>query len=309
MTPRPPAPFVIGCARSGTTLLRMMLDSHPEVAIPLETTFLRALARRSDRVGPNGALPASAIERIRSDPGWSRLDIPDAFLDTLRGFGAREMVRRVFHRHASDQRAYRWGDKNPRYVFHVLRIARLLPEARFIHIVRDGRDVATSLVESRFGPATLPAAAARWAHRVSVARRQGSLLGPARYREISYERLVAHPGEVLQELCGYLELEYSPAMLEYMDRTDRFLAAPDAELTHRHLTRPPLAGIRDWRRDLDRRDLRVVESVTDRALRRFGYEPEERPSAMLAVRGTVPLLKDMLRLEDRRDRLPGRRRS
>jgi hypothetical protein len=305
MTRLDAAPVVTGCARSGTTLLRVMLDSHPEMAVPFETTFLRAFARRAERIGPDAPLFAPAVDRIRSDPGWPRLGVEDAFLDTLVGLGAREMVRRVFERHAADQGAARWGDKNPRYVFHVVRIARLLPETRFIHIVRDGRDVATSLVESRFGAATLPVAAAQWAHRVSVARRQGELLGTARYREVSYERLVARPREVLEEICTFIGLEYSPAMLSYAERTDRFLAGPAAEVTHRHLTRPPTPGIRDWKRDLDPRDRRVVESIAGRELRRFGYQLEDRPSRMLAVRGTVPLLKDMVRLEDRVDRLPG----
>lgn len=106
-------------------------------------------------------------------------DIPDASLS--------DMLRAFYAAYAARHRKPRWGDKTPGYVLDMPLIAEILPEARFIHVIRDGRDVALSLLPLWFGPSTLEEAARWWEERVRAGRRDASSV---QYIEVRYERLV-----------------------------------------------------------------------------------------------------------------------
>src|SRR5687767_14411115 len=147
---RLPAPFVIGVPRSGTTLLRLMLDSHPELVIPAETHFLPTLFRTIEGVDDRTARQ-QALELITGHRRWLDWNLE---VDELRGefeatepFGGAEAARAFFRLCAEKAGKPRWGDKSPSYRKRMRRIAPVLPEARFVHVIRDGRDVALSLMD------------------------------------------------------------------------------------------------------------------------------------------------------------------
>ena len=242
---RPIFPFVVGCSRSGTTLLRALLDAHPLLAVPPESHF--------------AVLPRL---RLRRDP-WFRLweiDPPD-----LRGLGVADAVRAVFAAYAAAHGKPRYADKTPHYVSHLPLLADRFPEARFVHVVRDGRDVALSLLEVPWGPDDLEGAALHWRRRVLEGRAAG--LGPARYRELRYEALVADPERELRGLAAWLELSYDPAML---DPARRPVAMPYPEHHHR-LALAPTPGLRDWRREMSAADAARFQAVAGDALAELGY--------------------------------------
>ena len=148
----PPAPFIVGVGRSGTTLLRLMLDAHPDLAIPTETHFIPALLQVVETTGDREA----ALRLLAGAATWPNLGVEiaavaEAFsrLDPFTPGGA---ARAVFGLYAEAQGKPRWGDKTPPYRASMSEIARALPEARFIHIIRDGRDVALSYRGLWFGP-------------------------------------------------------------------------------------------------------------------------------------------------------------
>jgi hypothetical protein len=277
--------FVVGCARSGTTLLRTMLDGHPRLAIPDESHFVVGLAPRWWRPGPEPTLDdVLAHPKVRAwdvDPVKLRARAERA---SPAGFPA--MVDAVFSAYASEHGKARWGDKTPGYVSYVPRLARMFPRARFVHIVRDGREVAASLAEWEWGARTAASGAWWWAHKVRVGRRDGSRLGPGRYHELRLEDLTAAPEATLREVCRFLGEEFDPGMLAYPDRVAA--AGGPARRQERHLARPPTAGLRDWRAGLARRDRDAVEEVCRPMLAAFGYDaPAPRPAARayaLAVR-------------------------
>jgi len=242
---RPIFPFVVGCSRSGTTLLRALLDAHPLLAVPPESHF--------------AVLPRL---RLRRDP-WFRLwdiDPPD-----LRGLGVADAVRAVFAAYAAAHGKPRYADKTPHYVSHLPLLADRFPEARFVHVVRDGRDVALSLLEVPWGPDDLEGAALHWRRRVLEGRAAG--LGPARYRELRYEALVADPERELRGLAAWLELPYDPAML---DPARRPVAMPYPEHHHR-VALAPTPGLRDWRREMSAADAARFQAVAGDALAELGY--------------------------------------
>src|SRR5881394_462023 len=147
----PPASFVVGVARSGTTLLRLMLDAHPDLAIPHETHFLPAvlaLAGDADR--------DELFRRVTEFETWPDLGL-DAHdyrraIEGVEPFDLATGVRVFYRLYAARFGKVRWGDKTPPYLGHLAAIERLLPEARFVHLIRDGRDVAVSLEPLWFAP-------------------------------------------------------------------------------------------------------------------------------------------------------------
>jgi hypothetical protein len=243
-------PFVVGCSRSGTTLLRAMLDSHPELAVPPESHFALARSARSLR------------RALRREPWFALWEIaaPD-----VRRLDCADAVRALFAAYAATRRKPRYADKTPHYVSHLPRLAARFPEARFVHVVRDGRDVALSLLEVPWGPDTIEEAALHWRRRVLEGRAAG--LPTDRYRELRYEALVADPERELRALAPWLELDYDAAMLAYPHHS---LTVPRPE-HHRRLGLAPTPGLRDWRREMAPEDAACFEAVAGDALAELGY--------------------------------------
>jgi Sulfotransferase family len=150
-----PAPFVVGVSRSGTTLLRLMLDAHPDLMIPAETHFVPMVANAVDRAIEEGAptevVREQAMETMTGHPRWGdfRLDEADvrARMEQHDPLSAGDAIRSFYEACAALEGKPRWGDKSPPYTYKAGRIQKALPEAVFIHIIRDGRDVALSLGE------------------------------------------------------------------------------------------------------------------------------------------------------------------
>ncbi|MGH2952033.1 MAG: sulfotransferase family protein, partial [Solirubrobacterales bacterium] len=166
-----PAPFVVGVGRSGTTLLRLMLDAHPRLAIPPETHFLPELIAQARQRVPADELVSEIVaarnwDDFGLDAGALRGRV--AALDDAR---AAPVLRAFYSLYAERQGKQRWGDKTPIYVKRMRLISAVLPEARFVHLIRDGRDVALSRRRRGMG-AGKPIAdlAERWRRRITLAR-------------------------------------------------------------------------------------------------------------------------------------------
>ena len=285
-------PIIVGAPRSGTTLLRLMLDSHPDLAIPPETWFL-ALAEPETRFGleyHHGFL--SAVTQYPPDsPGWLDFGISvqqfDEALAQVEPFDVAEGFRTFYRLYAARMKKPRWGDKTPGYVLHIKTIQQLLPESRFIHIVRDGRDVCLSWRKTWFRPSNdFATVVQHWREWVLAGRRQGE--GHPGYMEIRYEDLVAEPAAVLQSVCRFIDLEFDPAMLRYHERAsgrlqehrERRLADGRISVTHEQrfqnqiqTTKPlDLGRVGAWRQAMPPDQQREFVQLAGDALRAFGYE-------------------------------------
>lgn len=282
----PPAPFVVGVGRSGTTLLRLMLDAHSDLAIPGETHFLRHVAA----AGPH-ANRAAVLAIVSQAPTWPNMALTDAELraafDAVEPFEAGAALRAFYQLYARRRGKHRWGDKTPPYRTCMTDIARLLPEARFIHMIRDGRDTAISYRGLWFGPGDDIEAQARfWVEQIAEARRLAARL--EHYEEVRYETLVRDPAPVLRHLCDYLELRFEPTMLEY----HRSAASRLAEYTrpfgppattptdigtflaiHNRVKASPDPGrIGRWRTEMSGADRERFEAIAGNLLEELGYE-------------------------------------
>lgn len=150
-------------------------------------------------------------------------------------------------------------------------MAATFPEARFIHVVRDGRDVALAFTRLVREPVPFEAAYT-WRRFVEGAIRGGRSLGPTRYREVRYENLVADPERELRHVCDFIDLRFDETMLRYFERADEVVADAARGKIHSNLSLPPTRGLRDWRSQMERRELVRFELLNGRTLERLGYE-------------------------------------
>ena len=288
---RPPAPFVVGVSRSGTTLLRLMLDAHSQLAIPPETHFIPEFVEACQ--APDGG-PERAAEVMTAHRRW-----PDFRLDAaelrerfarIQPFEAGAALRAFYGMYAERAGKPRWGDKTPHYTRRMPLIGSVLPEARFIHLIRDGRDVALSMLDVHFGPDDVQQAAKRWTSWIRKARRHSARV--EHYLELRYEDLVTDTEKVLRQTCRFVELSFEPAMLEYhrgaserIDEIRRDTLRPDgvghipAEVRarqHRHVSQPPREDrVARWRSDMSPADRAAFEQVAGDLLAELGYPVTE----------------------------------
>jgi hypothetical protein len=268
-------PFIVGNQRSGTTLLRAMFDSHPDMAIPPESYWVVGLSRQFADDGERFDQQRFARTLLEHDR-FRFFRIPEEDLRGALQLGKPKSysdgVRIVYELYARMHGKKRYGDKTPRYVVDLPLLAGLFPEARFIHIIRDGRDAALSLMDVPFGPNGIQEAARLWRRRVRAGREGGKQLGAGRYREIRYEELIDRPEDVLRSMCPFAGLDFDPSMLLYHERADRILSSEERRDQHTRLNRPPTKGLRDWHTQMSAQDLAVFEAIAGDLLEELGYE-------------------------------------
>jgi len=271
--------FIVGSARSGTTLLRMMLNAHPEVAVPPESRFVVDLYRSDD------VQVDDFLEQLDAHQRWTFWDTPiedvRAQLAGLTTVPYPEAIEAAYMAYAQNRNKKRYGDKTPRYVEDLPLLARLWPGAKFVHLVRDGREVALSFADVPFGPSTVAKAAALWKERVVRGMEQGRPLGPHRYTELRYERLLANPQAEVEALCSFLDLDFNPAMLDYSERA-RSEVLDRARLYNPNVTRS-ITKTRSWDEQMLPSQVEVFEAIAGDTLKELGYE-RAFPSPSLRAR-------------------------
>lgn len=269
-------PIFVSSGRAGLTLLEIMFDSHPLMAVAHEPRFLPPMARDHAKYERSGGFDVDRfVDDMYGYGNFRRLGLPEpevrAALESAAVGGFSDAVRRVFAHYAESRGKQLYAVKSPLAVSFIEPLGRLFPEARFVHLVRDGRDVALAYLERDKGPATIGDAAFHWRLRVARGHRDGSRLGPDRYREFRYEELVDEPEMALREVCRFLDLEYAPQMLDYGETAARFLTDSKNPGDHQHVVMPPTRGLIDWRRDMDSSDVEAFESIAGGLLEDLGY--------------------------------------
>ncbi len=282
-----PAPFVCGVTRSGTTLVRLMLDAHPELAIPGETHWVPKLIKAFERSKQSGE---DAANLVIDHKRWGdfHLDAADlrAKIEALDPLTAADAIRTFYLTYAEREGKRRYGDKTPGYVQEMRRIQRVLPEARFVHIIRDGRDVSLSHLRMNWGPETYAESARLWRNRIRKARKMAPSID--HYLEIRFEDLVADTEGVLRRVCDFIELDFDPVMLEYHERAEGRLAEKARELprknrppqsaearldSHKLAKEPPRSDrVGMWRERMTAEEVASYEAVAGDMLVTLGYE-------------------------------------
>lgn len=273
-----PPVFLFGMERSGTTLLSMMVGAHPEIAVPLATTGMWFDFHR--RLGDYGGLADAAdLDRITDDVlAHERIRLWRTELDRERiraalrpgDFGS---VVAAFHgEYARAHGKPRWANIDIANLDNMHVVNRWFPDARFVHIVRDGRDVALSNQTMPYGPGNIAECAVAWRHRIHTSLRMGDILGAQRYLAFRYESLISEPHTTLERICRFLELSFSDRMLSYGETVDERVPAEKQWLWPELKSPPQLSKVDRWRREMSDNQRIVFEGIAGDTLREMGYE-------------------------------------
>jgi Sulfotransferase family len=229
--------FVVGCPRSGTTLVQTMLDSHPRLSVLYEADLLVdiPLGLRSSLVNASEALTLAEVHPNSRTHG---LDARTA-RTVCRELGitdAAGAMRVLAASQALAQGKRRWGNKTPKALLHLAELAIVYPDAQFIHVIRDGRDSASS--QARVSKRSVVEGALLWRTGMRTGRRAGSRLGPDRYLEVRLEELLSSPEEQIRRMCAFLEEDFDQSLLHFHTGA-RERIPPSGLRIHPRLGEPP----------------------------------------------------------------------
>lgn len=263
-------------------MLRLMLNSHPQLAVPHESKFILSLypelpkygdlsrrenvARLLDDIAEHQAVKAGQLivdrRLVLKQPIASYAQLVDAIMRTK----------------AQSLGKARWGDKTPFYTPSIDVLWRLFPEAKIVHLVRDGRDVLLSHKKVSWLSNSLPKIAADWRWMTTICHKVGSVRGPDFFLEIKYEDLVRQPEAILRQICAFLGEEFAPEMLLY-HRTARQEVPTESLRWHESSVQAPdPAKLLQWKTRLSRADRIIFEQIAGDTLDLFGYERENLKS-------------------------------
>ena len=231
---RDPYLFIVGCARSGTTLMRRIVDAHPHIAI---TTEMHWISHYFDYFkNQNRLVTPEVVSGLTGHKRFAQFGIPREEFEGLLGPGEAipypTFLGRLFDLYGKINDKPLVGNKTPAYVRRIPTFHALWPEARFVHIIRDGRDVCLSVLNWKKAERTagryasweedpVSTTALWWERKVRKAREDGASLGPGLYHETLYEDLVEDPERECERLCGFLGVPYDDAMIRFHEGRER----------------------------------------------------------------------------------------
>ena len=256
--------FVLGCGRSGTTMLQQALNRHSRIAIPPETGFF------IDFLGHTRMGQAQHIRRINADLG---IDLPAppkriTRRDEVLAF-YEQLATRYLGRIGRTEVEY-FGEKSPRHLLQIRRIVRYFPAAKYLLIYRDGRDVALSLTGVPWGPSDFYVNFAIWLrfyrwHQWATRQESIDLLC------VKYEDLTQQPEKGLRRVADFLDVEYEPAMADAYGNPEG-VTEREREWKARALEQINTSRIALWRTELSDERIRHLERWGGPALASLGYE-------------------------------------
>jgi hypothetical protein len=274
--------FIVGSPRSGTTLLKRMVDVHPHIAIPPESHWIPRWYEERTGLTAEGFATPDLLSSLLEYPKFSRLGLSRKELEPLvksdEPISYSTFVTSIFDLYGKAQGKPLVGDKTPSYARRIHTLHTLWPSARFIHLIRDGRDVCLSYVnwkkfKKRANLATwdedpVTTSALWWECHVRMAREAGKRLGRDLYYEVGYETLVARPAETCKALCDFLKVPYDEGILRFNE--GRVRAQPG--LSAKRAWLPITPGLRDWRTQMSVGDIERFEAASGDLLKELGYQ-------------------------------------
>ncbi|HEY7655905.1 MAG TPA: sulfotransferase [Burkholderiales bacterium] len=286
--------FIVSAPRSGSTLLRLILDAHPRIAIPPPGWLFDMVYPYLYSYG-DLALPSNLIalaEDILQTPTvgkWPvRLD-PAALADAARERTFRGLYEALHLAYAKAEGKERWGEKTPRNSFWMDEIRAQFPDAQFIHIVRDGRDQAIDISDSLLWPYTVYSGANLWRRYVSAIRECARRLPADAYCEVRYEDLCAGAEGTVRQLCDFLREDFDPVMLA--PHETRSARAWSGHPLHAKTAQPISTRYCEmYRTRLPASDVAALDALIGDALNWFGY-PVSRSASPVPPRLAAQLLE------------------
>ena len=292
-------PFFIVCSpRSGSTLLRLVLDAHPRLSVPPPAWLFHYIypylysygdlaVEENVRVMIEEALATPTIVEWPIQPSVEEVRAE------MYSTSFAEMYAALHRLYARRQGKDRWGEKTPRDCFFMSEIKLMFPGAKFIHILRDGRDTAIDISDSILWPNSLYAAALMWRDCVLAAESEGKTFDPDSFMTIKYEDLCTDPRVTLDRLCGFLGEEFSPFMLAHNETSSTHEWAKEA--IHAKTARPICTDfVGMYKQRMRPNDRAVIESLIGDTIAAFGYPLEGTAKYLPEREARMILSTDMI---------------
>jgi hypothetical protein len=253
-----------------------MFHNHPRIAIPYESHFLTKYYSNLSHYGnlEDGGNLLKLIQEILEEPYikmWDHSFDLDRIITNTKEKSFKGAIDAIYQDYVKGKGKVRWGDKSD-YLDRMHIINEIFPETQFIHIIRDGRDVASSVMKLPWGPNDIIRAAEWWNQHLWLARRVGAVLGKERYIEVHYENLVENPERELKRLCLFLGEEYSSKMLEYHLESKN--AIPDGRKDQHYNVNssPKITRTYAWKREMHPKDVALFNHYAREMLKEVSYE-------------------------------------
>ena len=281
--------FVLGNPRSGTTLLRLLIASHPDFVIPPECGFAVWLRTQGWSWRPEYNDEPNEIDRflvaLNNCRKYETWNLPDKKvvekIKLQRPQNYSELVACVYLAYASEYKptARFWGDKNNFHMVHVNDIAEMFPQCRFVHIVRDVRDIACSYRElatlessSPYRPnlpSNVESIAEQWNDNIEAVGKSFETIAANRRCFVRYEDLVINPEATLSKLCEFLAVPFSEEMLDFHRRN----LEPDHTMDWKELTKKPVSKnqVGRFRKLLSPLEIEYFQKHCRQTLESYGY--------------------------------------
>ena len=273
--------FVIGSGRCGTTLFRRLMQAQGNTYIPPENWALGRCIRQYHKYGrvmdwkdmvdlQVGTLSHRSHHWFEKPPRDLVRSL-HALPAEKRSLAALINAEYIYHAALKDQKPKRWGDNSPGNVFHAEAISEVFPDARFVHLLRDGVDVVASWLKYSPYKGDLEGAAGKWKWSVRLAR-QFMEKYPEKAIEVRYEDLVSEPEIKLKFICEFLDHPFDPEKIESKEPIDSMGDVTGRE-QHEKVTRSiSTDSIGKGRRNLESRQKRKVDELIDETLVDMGYD-------------------------------------
>jgi Sulfotransferase family len=262
--------FMLGCDRSGTTLLRTLLNRHPQVLITYEAPAPIVLRDAFATGGGEAAIAALRTFPQHSEVDWEQVTL---WLSEVEAPALADVIALVYRTHLEKTGKSIWGDKTPAYTGFVDDLSEMFPNSVFIHVVRDPRAVAYSWMPTDWGPNTPFHAGREWDKRVSEATRALSKLPSSRAFTVRYEDLLSQPETVLCEACQVIGVQFTAELLDYGRDETATLPGEYFQLLHARSQRAiDPTRIERWR-EMPASSMTHIEASTWDLMQEFRYQP------------------------------------
>lgn len=268
--------FIFGCPRSGTSLLARMLNNHPHIGIPLESHIFSNFYNFSHLYGDlslesNRKQLVSDIlksERIACD--WESIPDYSKVLSFIKKNDFGGVFEAILSCWAEDQQKILWAEKTPQHLYWWRPIFKYFPDAKVIYILRDGRDVCCSLLNTHFGPTNVYKAAWYWRNYLEQFEKMEEKIPNDQIQKVYYEDLLEKPDHILSEVCEFLGETFQTEMLDFSKKY--FMANIDkTNLTN--LQRSLIVtNKKKYLQNMTQKDIRIFESIAAEKLHKYGYE-------------------------------------
>jgi hypothetical protein len=266
--------FIVGTQRSGTTLLRLILNSHSQIAVPEESVFLMPLLRKHYLRQPLRRPQLEMVADYLLSSDHFRLWNYDhaSFISKLREveqMSLHDLIFNLFDSYCSSQGKLTWGDKTPSFFRKIDILQTLFPRAKYIHIVRDGRDVFDSWRKLDPTKSNVAVAALDWSYKLFKIERSLESLADDNKLSLRYEDLLVEPEATVRSVTDFLGMEYEENMLDFYRTSHKYVGDHHSKLIFRPLDK---GNRTKWKRNLKPREIRVFELLGRHYLTKYKYE-------------------------------------